>query len=149
MEQGEAFPGLRALWQIASALSVPFGALLDGTILSEASDGDYRVQRAGEGKVFGSPGGLQSRVLSPAGVANAPEVYELILRAGGAEAAEGHGPATCEHVIVTAGRLVIQAGSRETLLTAGDAVFFRADVPHRYVNPGGTEARALLVMVYA
>jgi len=149
VESGRGFPGLRLVWRLASALSVPFGALLDDAMVSEASDGEFRVQRASEGHTLGSPGGLLSRVLSPEGVLGAPEVYELTLRAGGAEAAEGHGRATCEHIVVTAGNLVVQAGDREVTLGPGDSLFFRADLAHRYVNPGGTEVRALLVMVYA
>ena len=149
IESGGGLPGLRALWRIAKALSVPFGVLVDGTIMSEASDGDFRVQRAGEGHVIASPGGMQSRVLSPPGVADVPEVYELALRPGGAETADGHAPATCEHIVVIEGRLLLQAGDHQVELAAGDSLFFRADIPHRYVNPGGGDMRALLVMMYA
>ncbi len=149
IEAGGEVSGLRLLWRIAAALSVPFGVLLDGTILSEASDGAFLVQRAGEGRLIGSAGGLRSRILTPDGVAGAPEVYELGLDPGATEPADAHGAATCEHIIVTAGELVILAGDKEVVLQAGDAVFFRADVAHRYVNRSSTPVRALLVMVYA
>ncbi len=149
IESGQGLPGLRGLLRLAAALSVPFGALLDDTMRSEASDAEFRVQRASEGRVVASIGGLQSRVLWPRGIAGAPEVYELALRGGGAETAERHGPATCEHIIVTAGVMVVQVGEKQVELGVGDSLFFRADVPHRYLNPAAAEARALLLMVYA
>ena len=34
-------------------------------------------------------------------------------------------------------------------LAAGDAVFFEADVPHEYHNPGSDEALMFLVMTYS
>lgn len=149
IEAGAETIGLRSLWQIAAALSVPFGVLLDGTILSEASDGAFLVQRADEGRLIDSASGMRSRILTPEGVAGAPEVYELALDPGASEPADAHGAATCEHIIVTTGELVIRAGDREVVLRTGDAVFFRADVTHRYVNRSTTPVRALLVMVYA
>ena len=99
--------------------------------------------------MIGSATGLRSRVLTVEGIAGAPEVYEIELRGGAAEAADGHGPATCEHIVVMAGTLVVQVGDEEARLEPGDSLFFRADRPHRYLNPETTDARALLVMVYA
>ena len=37
----------------------------------------------------------------------------------------------------------------DTTLETGDSLFFRADVPHRYENPGDVETTAHLVMSYA
>lgn len=149
VETGEALPGLRMLWSLAGALSVPFGSLLDGALHSEASDGEFRVRRATEGHMIGSATGLRSRVLTAEGIAGAPEVYEIEIRGGAAEAAEAHGRATCEHIVVMAGTLIVQVGEKEARLEAGDSLFFRADRPHRYLNPETTDARALLLMVYA
>lgn len=149
IERGEALGNLRELWRIAAALSVPFGVLLDGTILSEASDGAFLVQRAGEGRLIESPGGLRSRILTPDGVAGAREVYELTLEPGAKEVADAHGAATCEHIVVTAGQLVVHAGGKDVTLDVGDAIFFRADVDHHYLNRGTVDAKALLVMEYA
>jgi mannose-6-phosphate isomerase-like protein (cupin superfamily) len=43
----------------------------------------------------------------------------------------------------------VSTATDATTLEPGDALFFRADVPHRYENPGAVETTAHLVMSYA
>jgi len=64
-------------------------------------------------------------------------------------AASGPAPGTYEHLVVTSGTLVVSTGSDATTLETGDALFFRADVAHRYENPGAVPTNAHLVMSYA
>src|SRR5207237_9638043 len=54
LENGQAVPSLRAIWHLATALEVPFGALLANTVLSRSGDPDFRVQKSGEGHVIAS-----------------------------------------------------------------------------------------------
>ena len=149
VEAGDGLPGLRMIWRLASALGVPFGALLEHTVLSENADPDFRVQRADRGRVVSTPGGLRSRSLPSATANRPPEVYDLTLASGAFETAEAHATDTYEHIVVTAGHLVVQAGERVAELGPGDSIVFRADVPHRYENRAGEAARALLIMLYA
>lgn len=148
VETGHGLPGLRMLWLLASGLEVPFGALLEHTLLSEAADPGFRVQRADRGRTLSTPGGLRSRALSASSDVAGPEVYDLTLDAGAVEAAEAHGGTTFEHIIVTAGQLRVQVGEKVADLAAGDSIMFRADVAHAYENPATTPARALLIMIY-
>lgn len=149
VEAGDGLPGLRMIWQLASGLRVPFGALLAHTMLSEAADPDFRVQRSDRGRVVSTPEGLRSRALSSAGPTHgAPEVYDLTLAAGAVETAEPHAGETYEHIVVTAGQMRITVGDKIADLAAGDSIYFKADAPHRYENPASTDARALLIMIY-
>ncbi len=43
----------------------------------------------------------------------------------------------------------MRAGESTTTLAAGDVVFFRADRPHAYENPGMRETLLHLTMIYA
>ncbi|MFM7143333.1 MAG: helix-turn-helix domain-containing protein [Alphaproteobacteria bacterium] len=64
LEEGQAVPSLRAVWHLATALEVPFGRLIANTMLSPSSDPDFRVQRAGNGRVLlSADGAFRSRVL--------------------------------------------------------------------------------------
>ncbi len=147
LEQGELIPSLRAVWTFATALEVPFGALVAYPGRPETS---FSVRRAGHGRlVASSDNGFRSRALSPVGQTEAPEVYAIALAPGCIEDAHAHAPGTYEHLVVTSGRLVVSTGADATTLEVGDALFFRADVPHRYENPGDTETTAHLVMSYA
>ena len=150
LEAGHAVPSLRAVWHLATALEVPFGQLIANTMLSPASDPDFRVQRAGSGRVLlSADGGFRSRVLFLEGDLRAPEVYEITLASGCLEEAQAHAPETYEHMVVVRGEMEIVAGDRRARLGPGDGIFFRADVPHSYANPGPEPAVAHLVLSYA
>jgi quercetin dioxygenase-like cupin family protein/DNA-binding XRE family transcriptional regulator len=147
LEGGKAVPSLRAVWALASALSVPFGALLAPT---GAGAENFHVQHAGRGRVIASSSGaFRSRALSPAGHPDAPEVYELTLTPGCLEEAAAHAPDTFEHIVVVRGTLIVRVWDAMTRLGPGDAVFFRADQPHSYENPTSEDVVAHLVMSYA
>jgi XRE family transcriptional regulator, regulator of sulfur utilization len=148
VEAGNGLPGLRMLWRLASGLQVPFGALLEHTLLSEAADPSFRIQRADRGRVISTPGGLVSRALATSGRAGPPEVYDLTLAPGTRETADAHAPETFEQIIVTAGRLHIEVGEKVADLGPGDSITFQADAAHAYENGGAQPARALLIMTY-
>jgi transcriptional regulator with XRE-family HTH domain len=150
LEGGQAVPSLRAIWHLATALEVPFGALLENTMFAVASDPDFRVQRADRGRIIANATNqFRSRVLFLEGDPRTPEVYELTLAPGCFEAAEAHARDTYEHIAVVRGTMIVRAGDKETKLGAGDAIFFRADLPHSYENPGAEPVVAHLVMQYA
>jgi transcriptional regulator with XRE-family HTH domain len=147
LEHGDLIPSLRAIWIFATALEVPFGAIVAYPGRPEIA---FAVRRAGHGRIVASSdNGFRSRALSPLGQAEAPEVYAISLAPGCVEEATSHAAGTYEHIVVNSGQLVVSTAQDATTLEAGDALFFRADVPHRYENPGDTETTAHLVMTYA
>ncbi len=150
LEAGEAVPSLRAVWHLATALEVPFGTLLENTSLADTPDSPFRIQPAEDGRVIANAADeFRSRVLFSEGDPRTPEVYELTLAPGCFEPAEAHANETYEHIVVVRGVLIVKAGENEACLGAGDSIFFRADSPHSYENPGDTPAVAHLVMRYA
>lgn len=150
LEAGDAVPSLRAVWHLATALEVPFGALLENTSLADTPDSPFRVQAANDGRIIANATDeFRSRVLFQEGDARAPEVYELTLAPGCLEPAAAHAAETFEHIVVVRGVLIVRAGDNEACLGAGDSIFFLADTPHSYENPGDTPAVAHLVMRYA
>ena len=150
LEAGQAVPSLRAVWHLATALEVPFGALLAHTMFSSVSDPDFRVQRSDRGRILASADNqFRSRVLFLEGDPRSPEVYELTLAPGCFEEAHAHATDTYEHISVIRGELLISSGESKARLKAGDSLFFRADLPHSYENPAKEPAVAHLVMSYA
>ncbi len=147
LERGELIPSLRAVWTLATALEVPFGALVAHPGRPDVA---FSIRRSGQGRVVASSdNGFRSRALSPLGQAEAPEVYEISLAPGCVEEAHAHAAKTYEHLTILRGTLVVQTSDDLARLEAGDVLFFRADVPHRYENPGDVETVAHLVMSYA
>jgi quercetin dioxygenase-like cupin family protein len=51
-----------------------------------------------------------------------------------------------EQIVVERGSLKARLGGEEYLLREGDALYFEADVPHRFDNAGGGECSYYLVI---
>jgi transcriptional regulator with XRE-family HTH domain len=145
IELGQSAPTITVAWKIASALGVPFSALL-----SERAEGGLHVLRAAEAKTLTSRDGkFISRALFPFDERRRVEFYELTLKPGGVEQAHAHNPGTIENMVVAQGQLELDVAGRREVLGAGDAIVFEADVPHVYRNLAGGETLMYLVMVYA
>lgn len=144
IELGRSAPTIGLLWKIATALDVTFATLT-------ASDvgGGTAVLRRDKAKVLASANGqFTSRALFPFDGERRVEFYELRIAPGYEEVAEAHAPGTIENLTLSAGRLELYDGEETHLLETGDAILFEAGRPHRYRNPGKTEAVAYLVMTY-
>ena len=146
IESAESTPTIALLWKVARGLDVRFADLL-----GDEGSGDVQVLPASAAKVLrSSDGAFESRALFPFDSRRRAEFYELRLGGAHAERAEAHAEGTYENLIVQAGRLRLTVGDAEPIdLRAGDAVYFRADVPHVYENPGTRETVMYLVMTYA
>jgi transcriptional regulator with XRE-family HTH domain len=146
VEAGESAPTIALLWKVARGLDVRFADLL-----GDEAAGDVVLLPADTSKVLRSAdGGFESRALFPFDKHRLAEFYELRLGGGHLERAVPHPEGTYENIVVHSGRLRLTVGDAEpTNLRAGDAIFFRADVPHAYENPGLRDAIMYLVMTYA
>lgn len=145
IELGQSAPTINVAWKIATALGVPFSALL-----SERAEGGLHLLRAADSKKLTSHDGkFISRALFPFDERRRVEFYELTLQPGGVEQAHAHNPGTVENLVVSQGQMEIDVGGRREVLAAGDAIVFEADVPHVYRNLAGGETVMYLVMVYA
>lgn len=148
IELAYSAPTINVIWRIASALGVPFGALL-----AQHDDQGPHVLRAAQAKVLTSHDGrFSSRALFPFDAVRPrrSELYELILRARCVENAEPHAPGTIENLVVANGRVRVTVQGETFRLEEGDSIRFVADVPHTYENPDPQlDAVAYLAMTYA
>jgi transcriptional regulator with XRE-family HTH domain len=141
IEAGDGNPSLETLWRVSRALRVPLGELL-----GEDEDPRVRVIRHGAGEELHADSGMSARLLHADGRERRTEVFELRFDAGVEQRAEPHIPGTEELVVCTRGRMVVGPLGEEAELDAGDAVWFAADVAHRYA--GLRDAEALCWMLY-
>jgi transcriptional regulator with XRE-family HTH domain len=145
VELGQSAPTINVLWKIASALGVPFSALI-----SARGGGGVQVLRSESAKLLTShDGSFSSRALFPFDEPRRVEFYELRLAPGGSEKAEAHNPGTIENLVVSQGAVEIEADGKKEQLGRGDAIVFEADVPHVYRNRADQETVMYLVMTYA
>jgi DNA-binding XRE family transcriptional regulator/quercetin dioxygenase-like cupin family protein len=143
IETSKTNPTIAVLWRVAAALGVPFS-----TLLGQDSVGALHVQRRSVQRVvLSADGQMQSRALSPAGTSNV-ELYELAFAPRALRISEPHAKGTFELLAVLVGKIHLTVERELAELAAGDAAFFRADVPHRYENRGRIEARCHNVIIY-
>lgn len=144
-ELGRSVPSLNVLWKIAVALKVPFSTL----VASAPKQGTTVLRRSKAKQIVSSEGRFGSRALFPPTERGNVEFYELWLAPHSREEAEAHSPGTRENLVVITGKLDLVVGPKTYRLDAGDAIYFSADVPHTYSNPGSDECWMHLVMTYA
>ena len=88
IELGQSAPTINVAWKIATALGVPFSALLN-----ERAEGGLHVLRGADSKRLTSHDGkYASRALFPFDERRRVEFYELTLKPGGVEQAHAHNP---------------------------------------------------------
>lgn len=144
IELGYSAPTINVMWRIASALSVPFSALLE-----TESAKTTRVLPAARAKLLTShDGAMTSRALFPFDAPRRTEFYQLELKPRAVEQAQAHAPGTTENLVVARGEVTIRVGSEATRLAEGDAIVFVADVDHSYENRSDGSALLYLVMSY-
>ena len=144
IERRQSAPTINVVWKLATALDLPFSALLE-----QPSSLAARVLRADKSWSLRSDDGrFVSRALFPLDGPRSSELYELTLAPGAEEVAEPHGTGTRENLAVAHGHLSVRVDSETYELGPGDVLVFNADVPHAYANPSSAETRAYLMMTY-
>ena len=145
IELGHSTPTINVVWKIARALDVSFA-----TLITERSATSTALVLRDRAKLLTSQdGSFTSRALFPFDEPRNVEFYELSLAANSAEEADAHPAGTTENLVVTSGVLELTVANVRHTVGTGDAIFFEADVPHVYRNPGSTTLTMYLVMSYA
>jgi transcriptional regulator with XRE-family HTH domain len=137
LENGTRTPTVRLLLQLARALGVSLGTLVGETpeqnTVYVSRGKDRRTIDAGDS-------GLQS-LSDPA--LRSLQAVELLLPPGRAGDPATH--AGEEWIYVLGGAIEIDMNGSTSSLKKGDAIHFRADVPHSIRNPHGRAATVLVV----
>jgi transcriptional regulator with XRE-family HTH domain len=145
MENGKAEPSLGLAWKLATALDVPFAALM-----ADHAPGGTVITRKERAKVIVSENlGVASRALSPFDEDSRVEFYELRVAPDHRETSQPHAMGTREMLHVAEGALEVVVGREPPYrVNKGDTIQFPADLPHSYRNLTALPATAYLVMTY-
>lgn len=146
LERGEHSPSLTAATNVARALGVSLAELL--------GDEERRpvvVIPRGERLVFRDPEtGIERQLLSPSFAGRGIEFIRATLPPGAAtDELRPYHPAIDKYVLVEAGTLRITMGENAYQLEEGDALYFRANMSHRFENGGQQPCSYLAVLDYA
>ena len=142
VEQGAVNPSVGTLLLLSDALGIGLPALVEPPASRAA-----KLTRSGQGAVLwtGDAGG---RGVLVAGT-EPPDVVELwdwTLAPGERHDSEAHSDGTRELLHVQEGAVTIEAGGDHYDLAEGDALSFRGDAPHAYINSTDVPARFSLTV---
>lgn len=146
IERGVKNPTIRVVSQIAEGLETTVSALL-----GEAPARDERapvvVRRAGRQTLVDPQTGVERQGLSPVYQGRGVEVLWYTIPPGAQTGTfPAHRPGVVEQIVVVQGKLACTLGGHDLILAEGDAVFFQADVPHAFSNPGSVLCQYLLII---
>lgn len=142
METGRSIPSVLVLCKIARSFDVPVTVFLK----SESAETTSFVSGEETPLRISADGKCAWRTLIPEGAERRTEFYELSLRAGGIEQVQPYPIGVRANLAVSKGGLFVALNGRRHHLGAGDVLEFAASVQHSYINPGGVEAQAYLVL---
>lgn len=130
VEKGEVNPSIGTLLRLSDALGIGLPALVEPHVRDGA-----KVTRAGEGAVlWEGPSGGQGVLVSGTTGPDVVELWDWRFAPGESHESEAHAPGTRELLHLHDGSLVVEVGENAFTLSAGDALCFGGDEPHRYVN---------------
>ena len=142
VERGRASPSIGTLVTVASALGVHMSALFD----REDGADPEPVHRAAEQPVVETPEGVLRRLA----IVDEEHDVEVVINeypGGTASASRPLHHAGHEYGVVLEGVLTVEFDDASYHLSAGDAIAYSSETPHRLSNPGTRRARAVWINI--
>ena len=146
LERGEHSPSLTAAINVARALGITLAQLL-----GEEERRPVVTIAKSERLLFQDPTtGIERQLLSPAFAGRGIEFIRVTLPPGAAtDDLRPYQPAVDKYLLVAEGTLRVVIGDEPYVLDEGDALYFRADAPHRFENAGPANCSYVAVLDYA
>lgn len=144
IETARGNPSIATLCNLASALRVGVGSLVDGDAAPRAV-----VRRAEQAApLWTSPAGSTAVFRIGTDPPDVVELWDWTLNPGEAHTSEAHSVGTRELLLVLDGQVDLRVGDRTERLEAGDSAAFAGDVAHGYATPAdaATPARFALTV---
>ncbi len=110
--------------------------------LFQPSESNSYLVRPADRKVLAGGKGVRMELLAWGNTAMEPHLFRIAPGSGSGESYSHHGE---EFLYVMHGQLEISIAEQRYLLKAGDSLYFDSSIPHRWKNPGKTEASVLWV----
>lgn len=146
IEREKANPTIAVAWRLANALGIGIEELLATN--NQPAEAIHVLEPHETPTLPGNHAGYVLRILGPMDLAGKFEWYELTLAAGGVLKSSPHDPGTMEHLTLLSGAMDVEVEGKVKKLKTGATARYQADKAHAILNPGKTEAKALLVVIH-
>lgn len=143
IERNETNPTLSTVVKLSRALDTTVDEVLRG----EAQSMFIEHQQKSAVPILESQDGLcRLAIAGPLNLVDFFQWYDFHAKPKGVLESSPHPPGTIEHLYVVTGELEVTTGGETKVARSGEALRYRADVPHRIVNVGEGAAHAVMML---
>lgn len=143
IERGEVNPTVSTVWKISNGLKISF------TQLMSRPEADIEIiDKSQIEPLIEDEGKFRNYPVFPFDSARRFEMYSLEIDVKGHLQAEAHPQGTQEFITVFSGALTINLNNENFIVTSGNSIRFKADIPHAYTNTGSELCRLSMVIYY-
>jgi XRE family transcriptional regulator, regulator of sulfur utilization len=143
IERNETNPTLSTVIKLSRALDTTVDEVLRG----ETKSNFIEHQTKSGVPILESQDGLcRLAIAGPLSLVDVFQWYDFHAKPKGVLVSQPHPPGTIEHLYLVKGELEVTTGGEVTTVAQGETLRFIADVPHKIVNTGGTDAHAIMML---
>lgn len=143
IERNETNPTLATVMKLSRALDTTVDEVLRSEMRSLFID---HQSKSGIPMLESQDGLCRLAIAGPLNLVDFFQWYDFHAKPKGVLESSPHPPGTIEHLYLVTGELEVTTGGETKILKHGEALRFRADVPHKIVNIGGTSAHAIMML---
>ncbi len=143
IERNETNPTISTVMRLSKALDTTIDEVLKGEQTSLFID---HQTKSGIPMLESQDGLCKLAIVGPLNLVEFFQWYDFDAQPKGVLESSPHPPGTIEHLYLVQGELNVTAGEETKLLKGGEALRFRADVPHKIENIGNGKAHAVMML---
>jgi len=143
IERNETNPTLSTVVRLSRALDTSVDEVLRGEQQSLFIE---HQTKSGIPMLESQDGKCKLAIIGPLSLIDSFQWYDFHAQEKGVLESSPHPAGTIEHLYLVTGKLEVSTGAETKTIGAGEALRFRADVPHKIVNVGQGAAHAIMVL---
>ncbi len=143
IERNETNPTLSTVIRLSRALDTTVDEVLRGETSSLFIE---HQTKSGIPMLESQDGLCRLAIVGPLNLVDSFQWYDFHAKPNGVLESEPHPQGTIEHLYIVNGELEVTTGIETKIGKPGEALRYRADVPHKIVNVGKGEAHAVMVL---
>ena len=144
IERNETNPTLSTVFRLSRALETS----IDEVLKADSGTAFLDHQMKSAIPILESQDGLcRLAIIGPLNLIDLTQWYDFQAKPAGLLESDPHPPGTVEHLYLLKGEVEITVGDEVRIAKAGEAIRYRADMPHKIRNIGTGEAHANMILM--
>jgi transcriptional regulator with XRE-family HTH domain len=144
IERNETNPTLSTVFRLSRALDTS----IDEVLKADSGTAFLQHQAKSAIPILESQDGLcRLAITGPLNLIDLTQWYDFQAKPGGVLESDPHPPGTVEHLYMIKGEIETTIGDEVKVAKQGEAIRYRADVPHKIRNVGEGDAQANMILM--